>query len=196
LLLVVRGVSPASAYTVIGAYFDPGHGAAGTNITVSGLPLAVDCPRVDVWLARGATPTPPIVSSHDRRLIKLRGSTRHTPGGIGVGDSRLGTTFVFRVPAIASGTYSTYSSCPGSPAFDGFSPGDTTFIVDPTVPGTDVAAAAIPIARSPGLPSIIVTLVGGLVLLVAIALGRRSSLRVKELDHSAGSSSSDAELMQ
>jgi hypothetical protein len=179
-LLVTASLSTASAYTVIGAYFHPDHGSTGTKVVVSGLPLAVDCPTVDVWLATDATPSPPIVSSHDPRLIKLRGTTRHPSGGsgIGTGGSALGTEFVFRVPAIAPGTYGTYSSCPGGTAgFDGIGPGDTTFTVDPTAPSTDTAAADDRVVGSPGMPRVIVGLVAGLILLVGIAVRRRSSDR-------------------
>lgn len=179
-LLVTASLSTASAYTVIGAYFHPGHGAAGMKVVVSGLPLAVDCPTVDVWLATDVTPSPPIASSDDPRLIELRGMTRHPSGGsgIGTGGSALGTEFVFRVPAIEPGTYGTYSSCPGGSAgFDGFGPGATTFTVDPTVPSTDVAAADVRVVGSPGVPRVIVGLVGGLILLVGIAVRRKSSDR-------------------
>jgi hypothetical protein len=85
---------------------------------------------------------------------------------------------VFRVPAIEPGTYSTYSSCPGGTAgFDGFGPGATTFTVDSTVPGTDVAAADDRLVGSPGMPRVIVGLVAGLIVLVGIAARRHSSYR-------------------
>jgi hypothetical protein len=73
--------------------------------------------------------------------VKLAGATTHPPiGAGGVGDTRPGTIFVFVVPALPTGTHSTYSQCRGSePAFSGFEPGATTFTVDPPLPATDTA---------------------------------------------------------
>ena len=174
-LLLLAGVSSASAYTILGATFDPDHGSAGAKISVGELPLAVDCLTVDVWLAGDVIPSPPIESRDDPRLIKLRGTTRHAPGGIGVGDQRLDTTLTFRVPAIAPGTYATYWQCSGvTGSFDSFGPGATTFTVDPSVPGTDtVAAPADAVAGSTDISRLIMASFGGLLALVGIALFRR-----------------------
>jgi hypothetical protein len=179
-LLVVAGVTTASAYTILGATFDPDHGAAGSRITVGELPLAVDCPTVDVWLASDVAPSPPIESSDDPRLIKLRGTTRHAPGGIGVGDQRLGTTFVFRVPAISPRTYGTYWQCSGGTgSFGLFSPGATTFTVDVSAPGTDtVASPADPVVGSPDTSRLVIGLFAGLVALAGVAVFRRPPDRV------------------
>jgi hypothetical protein len=174
-LLLVASASTASAYTILGAYFDPGHGAAGARISVGELPLAVDCPTVEVWLASGVTASRPVESRVDPRLIKLRGTTRHAPGGIGVGDQRLGTTFVFRVPAITPGTYATYWQCSGTTgSFDSFGPGATTFTVDPSAPGTDtVAAPAHAVVGARDSSRLLIASLAGLVALIAIALSRR-----------------------
>lgn len=145
-LIASVGVSSASADTVIGATFEPDHGSVGTWVVVTGLPLAVDCPNVDLWLARGVTPSPPIVSRDDPRLIKLGGAVSYQPiGAGGFDDQRRATTFVFRVSAIAPGTYGTYMECSGGNAdFAGFFPGHTTFTV--VVPATPVPSS------SPSLP--------------------------------------------
>lgn len=134
--------SGASGYTVVGTTFLPDHGAPGDAIVVEGLPLAVDCPVVVVWLAPGAEPSPPITANNDSRLLKVAGTTTHPPiGAGGVGDTRPGTRFSFRVPEIPTGTYAAYSQCPGgNPEFGGFGPGAATFTVDPALPGTDTTA--------------------------------------------------------
>lgn len=174
-ILVAASASTASAYTVLGAYFDPGHGAAGARISVGELPLAVDCPTVHVWLASDVTPSAPIESRDDPRLIKLWGTTRHAPGGIGVGNQRPGTTFIFRVPAITPRTYATYWQCSGGTgSFDFFGPGHTTFTVDPSTPGTDTVAAPADAAVGSSDPSrLVIAALAGLVALIAIAVFRR-----------------------
>jgi hypothetical protein len=140
-LLLATGASIVSAYTVAGAIFVPDHGAPGTAIVVEGLPLAVDCPAVDAWLARGAAPSPPITAVGDPRLLKLTGTVRIRPiGAGGVNDTRPGTTFEFRVPAIEPGVYATCHRCRGGdPGFGTFERGAASFTVDPAPPGTDTA---------------------------------------------------------
>lgn len=164
-LIACAGITTVSAYTVLGASFSPDHGPSGSRITVGELPLAIGCPAVDVWLAPVGTRSPPIDSRDDPRLIQLRGTSTHPPATIGAG---LGTTFVFRVPAIAPKTYGTYYQCIGATAgFDFFSAGHTTFTVDPSVPGTDtVAAPASPVTGPPW------ALIGVFVLSVATMLRR------------------------
>jgi hypothetical protein len=139
--LFATGASVARAYTVAGTIFVPDHGAPGAAIVVEGLPLAVDCPVVDVWLAPGAAPAPPIIAISDPRLLKLTGSVRVRPiGAGGVNDTRPGTTFEFRVPAIEPGIYATYRRCRGgAPGFSKIGRGITSFTVDPALPGTDTA---------------------------------------------------------
>jgi len=153
-ILLATTVQVASAYTVLGATFTPGHGAPhGVKVVVSGLPLAADCPIVDVWLAPGASASPPVTASNDPRLLKLAGITSHPPiGAGGVGDTRPGTIFTFLVPAIPTRTYSTYTQCRGGNAstFGGFSNGATTFTVDPAPPGTDTATASVESGASRG----------------------------------------------
>ena len=95
--------------------FEPDHGSVGTWVVVTGLPLAVDCPNVDVWLARDDTPSPPIVSRDDPRLIKLGGAVSYQPiGAGGTDDQRPATTFVFQVPEIEPGTHGTYTESSSS----------------------------------------------------------------------------------
>ena len=134
----------AVAYTVIGATFVPDHGSTGAKVVVYELPLAVDCPTVDVWLAPGdASPT--ITSAGDARLIALAGDVRSEPIGVGANDTRPATTFAFRVPAIPAGTYATYWQCRGGAAGDGeFGPGPMPFVVDHPLPGTSSPEAAPP----------------------------------------------------
>ena len=150
-LLLGAGISVVSAYTVAGAIFVPDHGAPGDVIVVEGLPLAVDCPAVDAWLAPGAAPAPPITAASDPRLLKLAGTVRIRPVGAGgVNDTRPGTTFEFKVPAIEPGIYATYHRCRGgSPGFGIFGRGITSFTVDPTPPGTDTAGPLREIAAPP-----------------------------------------------
>ena len=140
-LLLRAGTSVVSAYTVAGAIFVPDHGAPGAVVVVEGLPVAVDCPAVDVWLAPGAAPSPPITAIGDPRLLKLAGSVRIRPiGAGGLNDTRPGTTFEFRVPAIEPGIYATYHRCRGgSPGFGIFGRGIASFTVDPAPPGTYTA---------------------------------------------------------
>ncbi len=148
-IVLAPAASVASAYTVAGASFLPDHGAPGAAIVVEGLPLAVDCPVVDVWLAPGTAPSPAIASSSDPRLIKLAGSVRvRSIGAGGANDTRPGTTFEFRVPAIQAGTYATYAQCRGGdPAFRGFGPGATSFTVEAGSPRTETTAG---VADAPG----------------------------------------------
>ena len=138
----------AVAYTVIGATFVPDHGSTGAKVVVYELPLAVDCPTVDVWLAPGdASPT--ITSPSDARLIALAGDVRSEPIGVGANDTRPATTFAFRVPAIPAGTYATYWQCRGGAAGDGeFGPGPMPFVVDHPLPGTDSPEAAPPLVSA------------------------------------------------
>jgi hypothetical protein len=137
-LLLATGGSTAGAYTVVGATFLPDHGAPDALIVVEGLPLAADCPVVKVWLAPGPTPSPPITTSTNKRLVALDGAVRVRPiGAGGAGDTRPGTTFEFRVPAIRPGTYATYAECRGGSVFGGFGPGATTFTVEAAPPRTD-----------------------------------------------------------
>jgi hypothetical protein len=176
-LLVVTGTSVVSAYTVAGAIFVPDHGAPGAAIVVEGLPLAVDCPAVDVWLARGAAPSPPITAIGDPRLLKLAGSVRIRPiGAGGVNDTRPGTTFEFKVPAIEPGIYATYHRCRGgSPGFGMFGRGITSFTVDLAPPGTDTAG---PLREIAAPPSPLPILAGVLAFpLFMLALARRRHRR-------------------
>lgn len=160
-VLVSIAVPVASGYTVLGATFTPDHGAPlAVKVVVVGLPLAADCPIVDVWLAPDAAPSPPVMVSSDPRLLMLDGATTHPPiGAGGVGDTRPGTTFEFIVPAIRTGTYSTYWQCRGgSPSvFSGFSNGATTFTVDPAPPGTDTASSPAGSGAPPGPLPMVVT---------------------------------------
>jgi len=172
-MLLATGASVASAYTVLGATFLPDHGAPGAAIVVVGLPLAVDCPVVDVWLAPGAAPSPPIAASNDPRLLRLEGTVRVRPiGAGGVNDTRPGTTFEFRVPAIQPGTYSTYAECRGGTSgFEGFWPGATPFTVQPAAPATYTDA---PVRAAPGTPPLLLVIAGGLAIpLFALWQSRR-----------------------
>ena len=172
-LLLASGASVASAYTVAGAVFVPDHGAPAAAILVEGLPLAVDCPAVDVWLARGAAPSPPITASSDPRLLKLAGTVRVRPVGAGgVNDTRPGTTFEFRVPAIEPGIYATYHRCRGGdPGFGKFGRGAALFTVDPAPPGTDTAGT---LAGTSAPPSPLPILAGVLAFpLFMLGLSRR-----------------------
>jgi len=172
-ILLATGASVASAYTVLGATFLPDHGAPGAAIVVVGLPLAVDCPVVDVWLAPGAAPSPPIAASNDPRLLRLEGTVRVRPiGAGGVNDTRPGTTFEFRVPAIQPGTYATYAECRGGTSgFEGFWPGATPFTVQPAAPATYTDA---PVRAAPGTPPLLLVIAGGLAIpLFALRRSRR-----------------------
>lgn len=165
LVIIMVLVSSAAAYTVLGAYFYPDHGVAGARIVVDGLPLKSDCPTVAVWLVPGQASSPSIASAADHRLIRLPGITSHPPVGAGgVGDTRPGTTFTSRVPAIAPGKYSTYSRCTGSLAF-GFGGGATTFTVDTRAPDTDTMTPGAFLGEAPfsGSPPIVTSLLAGLV---------------------------------
>jgi len=144
-ILLATGASVASAYTVAGAILVPDHGAPGAAIVVEGLPLAVDCPAVDVWLARGAAPSPPITAISDPRLLKLAGTVRVRPVGAGgVNDTRPGITFEFRVPAIEPGIYATYHRCRGGdPGFGTFGRGISVFTVDSAPPATSTAGSLV-----------------------------------------------------
>ena len=176
LVAVAAVVSNAAAYTVLGASFFPNHGAPGIRIVVDGLPLAADCPTVDVWLAPGITASPPIVSAADTRLIRLRGQVRHVPGGVSLGDTRRGTTFVFRVPAIAAGTYSTYSRCiGGSAGFAGFGTGNTTFTIDHPPPNTDAIDPVAGQGQVPGVLPMVAGLIAGLIFLLRRTCSGRES---------------------
>jgi hypothetical protein len=173
-MILVSGASVASAYTVLGATFLPDHGAPHAAIVVVGLPLAIDCPVVDVWLAPGASPSPSITSSSDPRLLTLAGTVRIRPiGAGGVGDTRPATTFEFRVPAIQPGTYATYAECHGgTPAFEGFGPGATMFTVEPAAPETSTDPA-VPDAL--GTPPLLPAVPGSLALpVLAVWWSRRS----------------------
>jgi len=159
-LLAASGAS-ANAYTVLGATFVLEHGAPGARIVVVGLPLAVDCPSVDVWLVRGAAPSPPVTERTDPRLLKLSGAVRvRRIGAGGAGDTRPATTFEFRVPAIQPGIYATYAECRGSSSFEGFEAGATSFTVDPGAPSTDVESAAVTRGFSPPLPPLLPVIAG------------------------------------
>lgn len=170
-VLVWIAAPVASGYTVLGATFTPDHGAPlAEKVTVVGLPLAVDCPEVDVWLAPGTAPSPPVTTSNDPRLVKLDGVTTHPPiGAGGVGDTRPGTVFAFVVPAIPAGTYSTYSQCRGGTAsvFGPFSNGATTFTVDPAPPGTDTAGSPAGSGAPSGPLPVVVTFLAILFLVLA-----------------------------
>ena len=52
-------IGTVAAYTMLGASFVPDHGAPGTRVVVEGLPLATDCPTVEVWFAVGTHIKPP-----------------------------------------------------------------------------------------------------------------------------------------
>lgn len=167
--LFAAGAWIARAYTVAGTIFVPDHGAPGAAIVVEGLPLAVDCPAVDVWLAPGAAPSPPISAISDPRLMKLTGSVRVRPiGAGGVNDTRPGTTFEFQVPAIEPGVYATYSRCRGgAPGFGKIGRGTSSFTVDPAPPGTDTAGPLQGTGSSPSpLP-----IVAGVVAIPVLVLG-------------------------
>ena len=176
-LLVATGTSVVSAYTVAGAIFVPDHGAPGAVVVVEGLPLAVDCPAVDVWLARGAAPSPAITAIGDPRLLKLAGTVRVRPiGAGGVNDTRPGTTFEFKVPAIEPGIYATYHRCRGGdPGFGIFGRGITLFTVDPAPPGTFTAA---PLAGT-GVPANSLLILAGVLAfpLLMLRLARRRGRR-------------------
>ena len=172
-LLLATGASVAVAYTVAGAIFVPDHGAPRASIVVEGLPLAVDCPAVDVWLARGAAPSPPITAISDPRLLKLAGTVRVRPVGAGgVNDTRPGTTFEFRVPAIEPGIYATYHRCRGGdPGFGEFGRAAALFSVDPAPPSTDTAGT---LAGTSAPPSPLPILAGVLAVpLFMLGLSRR-----------------------
>jgi hypothetical protein len=126
------------AYTVPGATFTPSHGAPGARVEVIGLPLAADCPDIRVWLSRDVSPSPPITSPRDPRLIRLHGTVSHPPiGDGGLGDRRPGTMFTFAVPSLPPGKYGTYDQCrPASSAFP-FGAGSTRFVIDHAPPSTD-----------------------------------------------------------
>jgi hypothetical protein len=176
-LLVATCGSIASAYTVAGAIFVPDHGAPGAAIVVEGLPLASDCPAVDAWLARGAAPWPPITAISDPRLLKLAGTVRVRPiGAGGVNDTRPGTTFEFRVPAIEPGIYATYSRCRGgAPGFSKIGRGMTVFTVDPAPPATDTAGS---LAGTGAPASLLPILAGALAIpLFMLGLARRRQSR-------------------
>ena len=104
-LLVATGTSVVGAYTVAGAIFVPDHGAPGAVVVVEGLPLAVDCPAVDVWLARGAAPSPRSLPMATTSPEACRYRPRSAIGAGGVNDARPGTTFEFKVPAMSRACY-------------------------------------------------------------------------------------------
>jgi hypothetical protein len=167
--LLATGASIANAYTVAGAIFVPDHGAPGAAIVVEGLPLAVDCPAVDVWLARGAAPAPPITTISDPRLLKLAGTVRVRPVGAGgVDDTRPGTTFEFRVPAIRPDIYATYHRCRGGdPGFSKIGRGAALFTVDPAPPATSTAG----LLAGTGAPPSPLPIVAGVVSIPLFMLG-------------------------
>jgi hypothetical protein len=168
--------STAVAYTVIGASFSPDHGSRGAMVVVTGLPLAADCPDVLVELAAAdMDPSRPIDSAADPRLIQLEGVVTHPPiGAGGIGDTRPGTAFTFRVPPIDAGTYDTFWQCSGgSPAFGALTAGDSSFSVDPPAPDTDVAQVEAPRpVEPPILPLEIFAALGGLAFVRRVT-GRR-----------------------
>jgi hypothetical protein len=181
-MLLATTAPSASGYTVPGATFTPDHGAPlATTVVVVGLPLAVDCPIVDVWLAPDASPSPPVTASSDPRLLKLDGVTTHPPiGAGGVDDTRPGTAFEFIVPAIPTGTYSTYSQCRGGSAsvFGAFSKGATMFTVDPAPPRTDTASSPAGSGAPTGPLPICVTFLAILLLVLAYQRRRFRSRRI------------------
>ncbi|HVM63316.1 MAG TPA: hypothetical protein VMU14_00545 [Acidimicrobiales bacterium] len=127
---------------MLGATFSPGHGAPGATVRVTGLPLAVDCPDIRVWLSPEQDATSSITSPSDPRLVRLAGTVSHPRiGAGGIGDTRHGTLFTFVVPGLRAGTYATFSECiPASGGF-GFSSGATPFTVDAATPDTDTIGA-------------------------------------------------------
>ena len=142
-LLLSPHASARAAY--LGATFIPDHGAPGARIVVGYLPLPKECPRVNVYPSREATPSPPIASAHDPRLIRLVGtvSYRRGYGPNSTGPTPKTTTFEFRVPDLRPGTYGTYAQCVGGPAVSsGFGTGNSLFTVDPGPPETDTEAIA------------------------------------------------------
>ena len=119
--------------SVLGATFLPDHAAPGSTVLVVYLPRAADCPTVRVYLSRQQSPTPPITSARDRRLIRLMGTVAYRTGygPNSTGPTPRTTTFRFRVPALSPGIYGTYGQCVGGPPVSStFGPGAGPFTID------------------------------------------------------------------
>jgi hypothetical protein len=145
LVLLTSGRSVRAS--VLGATFLPDHAAPGSQVLVAYLPLAADCPSVRVYLSRHVSPTPPITSAGDRRLIRLVGTVAYRTGygPNSAGPTPRTTTFSFRVPVLAPGIYGTYAQCIGGPPVSStFGAGAGSFAVEPVgVPATTALATEI-----------------------------------------------------
>jgi hypothetical protein len=165
LVLFSSGLSARAS--VIGATFLPDHAAPGSMVLVAYLPLVADCPRVRVYLSRHVSPTPPITSARDRRLIRLVGTVRYQTGfgPNSTGPTPRTTTFTFRVPRLPSGVYGTFAQCVGGPPVSStFGPGAGPFTIERAViPATATVTSPPPKGSALAWPVYAIALfIGGL----------------------------------